>query len=97
MNDKKASIIVNVKYITGTGLSSVACVQTKRTISDCMKLKEAGRMQLSKKKVRLIKAINLMLLVTMFFLSDTVTGKSDLLLVIVLLYSILDTPVDSKK
>ena len=54
-------------------------------------------MQLSKKKVRLIKAINLMLLVAMFFLSDSVTGKLDLLLVIVLLYSILDMPVDSKK
>jgi|GEM_PF-2465043 hypothetical protein len=54
-------------------------------------------MQLSKKKIRLIKAINLMLLVAMFFLSDIVTEKLDLLLIIILLYSILDTPVDSKK
>lgn len=60
-------------------------------------VREVESMQLSQKKVKFFKVINLMLLVAMFFLSDTVTDKLDLLLLIILLYCILDTPVNLKK
>lgn len=54
-------------------------------------------MQIPKKKVNLIKVINLTFLVARFFLSDTVESKLDILLIIVLLYSILDKPSDLQR